>query len=110
VELLAEPMRPTAPGRDDRRMNVFLQREPLVLRELTADDVNDFVELDVDPELVRWTPDGSPSREEVEQQILPYWRRFYVETPGFGFWAAEEMATGEFLRLVPPSPGWWPRA
>ena len=78
-------------------MTVFLETERLVLRELTVDDVDNLVELDADPEVVRWTPDGSPSRDEVERQILPYWRRYYVETPGFGFWAVEEKATGEFL-------------
>ncbi len=78
-------------------MSIFLETERLVLREFTADDVDHLVELDADPEVVRWTPDGSPSRDEVEHQILPYWRRYYVETPGFGFWAVEEKATGEFL-------------
>ena len=52
--------------RNDRRMNVFLETERLVLRELTDDDVDDLVELDADPEVLRWTPDEAPSRDEVE--------------------------------------------
>lgn len=78
-------------------MNVFLETDRLVLREFRDDDVDHLVALDADPEVLRWTPDASPSREEVERDHLPHFRRYYVETPGFGFWAVEERATGEFL-------------
>jgi RimJ/RimL family protein N-acetyltransferase len=78
-------------------MAIFLETERLVLREFTTDDVDNLVELDADPEVVRWTPDESTSRDEVEHQVLPYYSRYYQETPGFGFWALEERATGEFL-------------
>jgi RimJ/RimL family protein N-acetyltransferase len=86
-------------------MSTLLETERLVLREFTADDVDNLVELDADPEVIRWTPDDVRSREEVEQQVLPYYRRFYVETPGFGFWAVDEKATGEFLGWFHLRPG-----
>ncbi len=78
-------------------MKILLETERLVLREFTADDVDDLVELDADPEVVRWTPDESVSRDDVEQNILPHFRRYYAESPGFGFWAVELKRTGEFL-------------
>ena len=78
-------------------MNVHLETERLVLREFTVDDVDNLVELDADPEVVRWTPDEQTTRDQVEQEFLPYYFRLYVKTPGFGFWGVEDKITGEFL-------------
>ena len=78
-------------------MSTFLETDRLVLREFTADDVDNLIELDADPEVVLWTPDESTSRDEVERDVLPHFLRYYTDTPGFGFWAVEEKATGEFI-------------
>jgi RimJ/RimL family protein N-acetyltransferase len=86
-------------------MGIFLETERLVLREFTADDVDNLVELDADPEVIKWTPDERTTREQVEQHVLPHFRRFYEETPGFGFWAVEEKATGEFIGWFHLRPG-----
>ncbi len=79
-------------------MQVFLETDRLVLRRFTEADVDNLVELDSDPEVMRYINGGRPTpREEVEQEILPAFLAWYERSPGFGFWAAEEKATGEFV-------------
>ncbi len=89
-------------------MRVFLETERLILREFTAADVDHLVELDSDPDVMFFITGGVPtSRAEVEQGIIPAFLAYYERTPGFGFWAAIERNTGEFLGWFHfrPSPG-----
>lgn len=89
-------------------VRVFLQTERMVLREFTADDVDHLVELDSDPDVMLYITGGVPtSRTEIEQETLPAFLAYYERTPGFGFWAAIERATGEFLGWFHfrPAPG-----
>ncbi len=84
----------------------YLETERLVLREFTERDVDNLVELDADPEVMHFITGGQPTpREDVEQVILPRWLRYYAESPGLGFWAAEEKATGHFLGWFHFRPG-----
>lgn len=84
----------------------YLTTERLVLREFTERDVENLVELDADPEVMHFITGGQPTpREDVEQVILPRWLRYYAESPGLGFWAAEEKATGQFLGWFHFRPG-----
>jgi RimJ/RimL family protein N-acetyltransferase len=79
-------------------MNVHLETGRLRLREFTGDDVGLLVDLDSDPDVIHYITGGSPTaRSEIEDVVLPHWLDLYVTTPGFGFWAAEERATGEFV-------------
>jgi RimJ/RimL family protein N-acetyltransferase len=54
---------------------------------------------------------GRPtSREEVEHDLLPAFLDHHRRTPGYGFWAVIEKATGDFvgwfhLRPLPDAPG-----
>ena len=94
------------PGRsDDRGVTVHLETTRLLLRELTVDDVQNIVDLDADPEVARWAPEPPSTRAEVERVMLPYWRRQYEQTPGFGFWAVEEKVSGQFLGWFHLRPG-----
>jgi len=94
-------------ARDDGVVGVYyLETERLVLREFTQGDVDNLVELDADPDVMHFINGGQPTpRENVEQVILPRWLRYYVESPGLGFWAAEEKVTGEFLGWFHFRPG-----
>ena len=86
---------PTAGARD---MIVFLQTERLVLRRFTQNDVGNLVDLDGDFEVMRFINGGKPtSREEVETEILPDFFWYYDNFESYGFWAAIERSTGEFL-------------
>lgn len=79
-------------------MQIFLETERLILRRFTADDADLLVELDSDPEVLRYVTGGPPTpREEIEGDILPHFLRYYELGDRYGFWAAIEKATGEFL-------------
>lgn len=79
-------------------MQVFLETDRLVLRRFTEDDVDLLVELDADPEVMRYINGGEPtSRAEVVDEVLPALLGYYKRYPGYGFWAAIEKSTGEFL-------------
>ena len=79
-------------------MDVFLETERLVLRRFTADDVDNLVELDGDPDVMRYLNGGKPTpREEIEQETLPWFMGYYTRSEGYGFWVAIEKDTGAFL-------------
>jgi RimJ/RimL family protein N-acetyltransferase len=77
---------------------VYLETERLVLRELTGDDLDDLVALDSDPAVMHYVTGGRPtSREEMRDDVLPFWLGFHERGEPFGFFAAIERATGRFL-------------
>jgi RimJ/RimL family protein N-acetyltransferase len=79
-------------------MQVFLETERLLLRRFTEDDVDNLVELDGDPDVMKFINGGRPTpREEIESEILPAFLGYYERFTGYGFWAAEEKATGSFV-------------
>lgn len=79
-------------------MQVFLTTERLLLRRFTEADVESLVELDGDPEVMRFITGGEPTpREAIENDVLPRFLEYYERYEGYGFWAAIEKATGEFL-------------
>lgn len=79
-------------------MQIFLETERLVLRRVTMADVDLLVELDSDPEVMRYLTGGSATpREVIEHDYVPHWLRYYDQYKGFGFWVAIEKATGRFL-------------
>jgi len=80
-------------------MTVFLETERLILRQFTADDVDLLVDLDSDPDVTMFITGGRPefSRDEVENEVIPAYLRYYERFAGFGFWAAIERSTGDFL-------------
>jgi RimJ/RimL family protein N-acetyltransferase len=89
-------------------VTVFLETERLTLRRFTADDVDLLVDLDSDPEVMFWITGGrTTSREEIETDYLPAFLAYYEKYEGFGFWAAIERSTGQFLGWFHfrPAPG-----
>lgn len=79
-------------------MQLFLETERLVLRRFTDDDVDNLVELDSDPAVMRFINGGRPTpRAEIENEVLPAFLGYYERHPGYGFWAAEERSTGRFV-------------
>ena len=91
-------------------MHVFLETERLLLRRFTEADVDNLVALDGDPDVMRFVTGGRGTpREEIERDYLPAYLRYYERFAGYGFWAAVEKSTGEFLgwfhfRPAPGSP------
>lgn len=79
-------------------MQIYLETERLYLRRFTSDDVDNLVDLDADPAVMRYLTGGKPTpRGQVEQVILPRILGDYDRFPGFGCWAAVEKATGAFV-------------
>ena len=79
-------------------MQVFLETPRLVLRRFTMADVDILVSLDADPDVMRYVTGGiATTREEIENEILPGWLAYYEEFEGYGFWAALEKPSREFL-------------
>ena len=79
-------------------MQIFLETERLVLRRFTEDDVDNLVELDSDPEVMRFITGGRPTpRQEIENEVLPMFLDYYERFPEYGFWAAVEKSTERFV-------------
>lgn len=72
-----------------------LETERLILRERRADDFPAYAEMWTRPEVVRFTTINPLSREEA-------WTKFarmagFWAIAGYGFWAVEEKASGNFV-------------
>lgn len=87
-------------------MDVYLQTGRLTLREFTADDLDDLVELDSDPEVMFHITGGrATSRAEMADEVLPHWLAFHRTGDGFGFFAAHERPGGAFTGWFHLRPG-----
>ena len=79
-------------------MHIYLETDRLLLRRFTEDDVDNPVELDSDPDVMRFINGGRPTpREEIERDVLPTFLGYYERFAGYGFWAAVEKSTGRFV-------------
>jgi RimJ/RimL family protein N-acetyltransferase len=79
-------------------MRVFLETERLLLRRFTEADVDNLVALDSDPAVMRFINGGTPTpRAVIENETLPRILSYYERFAGYGFWAAIEKSSGEFL-------------
>ena len=79
-------------------MQVFLETERMLLRRFTTDDVNHLVDLDSDPEVMRFLTGGKPTpREVIQHEILPTFINSYESISSLGVFAAIEKESGEFL-------------
>ncbi|MBK9739742.1 MAG: GNAT family N-acetyltransferase [Actinobacteria bacterium] len=80
------------------RADDIVETARLTLRRFTADDVDDLVALDSDPEVMFFVTGGLPTpRAEIEDVILPCWLEYQETSRVVGFWAALDAASGEFL-------------
>ncbi len=79
-------------------MSIYLETPRLSLRTFTADDVDLLVDLDSDPEVMRYINGGIASDpDEIRETVLPRWLAFYDRDDRFGYWAAIEKKTREFI-------------
>jgi RimJ/RimL family protein N-acetyltransferase len=79
-------------------MRVLLETQRLRLRAFTIGDVDLLTELDSDPAVMHFINGGRPTpRAEIEAEYLPAWLEYYERYAGYGFWAAVEIATREFI-------------
>lgn len=78
-------------------MQVFLETERLVLRRFTPEDVDNLFDLDSDPAVLRFVGGTPPSRAMIQTEGLPWYLSYYERFAGYGFWAAIEKSSGQFL-------------
>jgi len=80
-------------------VDVFLETDRLLLRRFTPADEDNLVELDSDPEVMRFLTGGKPTpREVVRHELLPSILCEYERYDGrFGLWAALAKPSGWFL-------------
>jgi [ribosomal protein S5]-alanine N-acetyltransferase len=75
---------------------VVLQTERLVLRKLVPADLDALAALYADPEIRRYFPDGTRTREETREE-LEWIIDVYYGRYGYGLWATEVKETGAFI-------------
>ncbi|GAA0955141.1 GNAT family N-acetyltransferase [Kribbella koreensis] len=78
-------------------MDTYLETGRLVLRRFTAGDVELLVELDADPEVMRYLTGEPTPRDEIERKVLPEILARYETHPGLGTFAAHEKSSGRFV-------------
>jgi RimJ/RimL family protein N-acetyltransferase len=80
-------------------MSVFLETERLRLRRFGPGDGDRLVELDSDPEVMRFINGGKPTPpEEIRDDLLPFLLTCCDQFEGgLGYWAAEARPSGDFL-------------
>ena len=85
-----------------------LATERLLLRGFEARDFDAYAEMMADPEVARFLSDGKPlSRPDAWRQLAMFAGHWVLR--GFGVWAVEERATGEFIgRVGCMQPEGWP--
>ncbi len=75
-----------------------LETDRLILRRFMIADVDALTELDSDPEVMFFVTGGRPTpRAEIADEVLPHWLALDARGDGYGFRAAVERATGDFL-------------
>jgi len=79
-------------------MQIFLETDRLVLRRFIESDVDNLLDLDGDPDVMRFITGGKPTpRVVIRNETLPRFLNAYARFEGFGVWAAIEKSTGEFV-------------
>ncbi len=79
-------------------MPAYLGTARLVLRPFSEGDLPHLIELDSDPEVMRYLSGGVPTPPElIRTEVLPRFLGSYRREPGFGVWAAEERSAGRFV-------------
>lgn len=77
---------------------VFLETERLVLRAFRADDARALIDLDSDPEVMRYLTNGEPTPPDIiHEKAMPRLLRFNETTGIYDYFAAIEKKTGDFI-------------
>ena len=77
-------------------MHIILTTPRLTIRQFTEDDVDNLLNLNSDPEVMRYLGRPAP-REVLRDEIIPFHLGVYQRFDRLGTWAVETADTGEFL-------------
>ncbi len=87
-------------------MHIVLNTPRLTIRQFTEDDAGNLFDLNNDPVVMRYLTGGRPTpREEISGRIIPFHLGVYERLDRLGTWAADSVATGEFLGWFHFRPG-----
>lgn len=78
-------------------MAVHVETTRLTLRRFTPDDIDVLVALDNDADVMRFVNNGAGVERSEVMETLDEWIAAYDDRPGFGFWAADDKQTGDFI-------------
>lgn len=79
-------------------MKVYLETQRMILRELTFEDEDKLMELDSDPEVMKYLTLGTPStRLEIKEALIRVRELFLKHNGRYGLWAAIEKESGKFM-------------
>ena len=77
---------------------ILLNTDGLCLRRFTNDDLDSLFGLEGDPEVMKHINGGIPqTRDEIREKILPSYISGHDQGTEFGYWAADDRETGEFV-------------
>ena len=74
----------------------ILETDRLLMRRLVASDLDDLYALYRDPEIRRYFPDGTRTREETREE-LEWFLNGHPEHPELGLWATIHRESGRFI-------------
>lgn len=86
-------------------VNVYLETDRMLLRQFTADDLDFIMDLDSDPAVKRYIDNGAPVDSAESQEMLESWLGYHERGEEYGFFAAIERSSGEFLGWFHFRPG-----
>lgn len=79
-------------------MKIYLETQRMIFREITIEDEDNLMDLDSDPEVMKFLTLGTPStREEIQATLIRIRDLFTKHNGRFGIWAAIEKETGKFM-------------
>lgn len=79
-------------------MDIYLQTDRMILRELELSDEENIFNLDSDPEVMKYISNGmASSREDVRSALIRTHDLYLKHQRRFGFWAAIEKSSHQFM-------------
>jgi len=79
-------------------MQVYLETERMIMREFTEADVDNLLQLDSDPEVMRYINGGKATpREFIVDKVMPRILSYYEELEDQGLWAVINKGSDEFM-------------
>jgi RimJ/RimL family protein N-acetyltransferase len=81
--------------------NIFLETPRMYFRQFTEGDAPLLLELDGDPEVMRFISKGKPTPlAKIQNEIIPKFLNYYRQSPPQGFWAAHLRDSGNFIGWI----------
>jgi RimJ/RimL family protein N-acetyltransferase len=80
-----------------RAVDVHLTTARLLLRRFDVSDADALLALDSDPLVRHFVEDGEVPTPESARETIEHWLAHYARNDLYGFWAAIERASGQFI-------------